>query len=911
MQIVEGKEDVTLPEEAMHILVELIQANDPVLFRSMEKEVIDYQLYRNLINDEEYLTDPQYRVGRTMSGALDYPKFKKEAIAKLLAEFLIGDTEEGIGNRDKIEKVNSWWKNVITWIRNLFGKYKNPFKQALAKMEDEQDSSLFADIKSDEIFFAKGVKSVEDRDKEYGYTKDIFINMRDKSSKDGFTKVEDVYYKNGEKWQGKRVTDFSSEFYAGLFKGRPLDEDKRAEYDALAQDGKYIHAIFEDAFAALVDKETGLLRVTPNNLTAGLYQTQLEKAIGVKVLKYMREYLSLYPEGTRFLSETIVYDQTKNVIGTIDFLAITPDKTNSTIDKVDIIDWKTKKTLEEVQDYKKMGWEIQLNAYKTVLINAYDIKKNQIGKLRATPIERVYTKAGTLKNVLIGDINPAEEEERRLRPFISSKESTGNTVRDNLITSLQDTYKTFVQQLKDKKIPNREILNNIENAIYELRVSDEINHLTLYLNLLLSKITQIRISGDTEKSTDPSAIKLHLAQFNLYRDIYDKLKGINKLIIGDEKISRVQRDDLRKVNDKIDLVMEIMDETNAKLLNIIGEQNSVYDLVAPEKVVRGFSYYFRAMGDHDVSTIQLMNELTKKSWNRIDIETDIQLKALKELEYKFEQFIKSSNLSKQDAIKKLVNVEKGGLHSKIDQSFYDERAKVFDSKDSKKIIAFVNANFNMEKWKQWYQQDLAAHQQTWNNANFSEDKKENTRIRKYVEEQYELSNNILKHPLSAFNTFNRLVWSKNIREELWLSPEYKEIETSPALLEIYNFFIEKNKELVDIGVIPERKMYTFLPSIKRGMSDIFSINDKNIFEKVGDTIGQSYTNLKTKLSVDDYELNFLGDIDEVTGDKTGKRFIPFIKDLDKNWELYREAALSLGIITKEDVGKIASEKIKT
>ena len=444
-----------------------------------------------------------------------------------------------------------------------------------------------------------------------------------------------------------------------------------------------------------------------------------------------------------------------------------------------------------------------------------------------------------------------------------------------------------------------------------MRVSDEINHLTLYLNLLLSKITQIRISGDTEKSTDPSAIKLHLAQFNLYRDIYDKLKGINKLIIGDEKISRVQRDDLRKVNDKIDLVMEIMDETNAKLLNIIGEQNSVYDLVAPEKVVRGFSYYFRAMGDHDVSTIQLMNELTKKSWNRIDIETDIQLKALKELEYKFEQFIKSSNLSKQDAIKKLVNVEKGGLHSKIDQSFYDERAKVFDSKDSKKIIAFVNANFNMEKWKQWYQQDLAAHQQTWNNANFSEDKKENTRIRKYVEEQYELSNNILKHPLSAFNTFNRLVWSKNIREELWLSPEYKEIETSPALLEIYNFFIEKNKELVDIGVIPERKMYTFLPSIKRGMSDIFSINDKNIFEKVGDTIGQSYTNLKTKLSVDDYELNFLGDIDEVTGDKTGKRFIPFIKDLDKNWELYREAALSLGIITKEDVGKIASEKIKT
>ena len=59
VQIVEGKEDVALGEESMHWAVEIIQQKDPKLFNKMLKEVNDYAIYKQVLND--YSSDPAYQ----------------------------------------------------------------------------------------------------------------------------------------------------------------------------------------------------------------------------------------------------------------------------------------------------------------------------------------------------------------------------------------------------------------------------------------------------------------------------------------------------------------------------------------------------------------------------------------------------------------------------------------------------------------------------------------------------------------------------------------------------------------------------------------------------------------------------------------------------------------------------------
>ena len=114
----------------------------------------------------------------------------------------------------------------------------------------------------------------------------------------------------------------------------------------------------------------------------------------------------------------------------------------------------------------------------------------------------------------------------------------------------------------------------------------------------------------------------------------------------------------------------------------------------------------------------------------------------------------------------------------------------------------------------------------------SEDATENNRIKKLKRAKFEKEYNILKHPKTAFHAFNKYVWSRNLKEELWESEEFKTIKESPILMEIYDFFVKKNKELVDIGAIQEYQMYTFVPNVLKGASDIFSVKDTNALNKV-------------------------------------------------------------------------------
>ena len=149
MQIREGSGSYNLPEESMTILVELLKQSRPELYAEMVKEIVNYKVYSTVLHSPFYSDSAFYK---TEEGNLNYSKIKEEAISKLLSEYLINRLEGTEESAARIQKVDGWVRSMINWVKEFFGLYKNPFKEALDKMNE--DNMSFSDIVSNDIFFS-------------------------------------------------------------------------------------------------------------------------------------------------------------------------------------------------------------------------------------------------------------------------------------------------------------------------------------------------------------------------------------------------------------------------------------------------------------------------------------------------------------------------------------------------------------------------------------------------------------------------------------------------------------------------------------------------------------------------------------------------------------------------------------
>jgi len=119
VQIVNGKEDVALPEEAMHFAVSIIKQTNPKLYQRLMKEINGYNMLNSVF--AEYGNNPLYQ----KDGQSDVIKLKEEAIAKVLVEKIITGVE-GIwrskSSKDVIKNrliSNIFWKIILDAINAL------------------------------------------------------------------------------------------------------------------------------------------------------------------------------------------------------------------------------------------------------------------------------------------------------------------------------------------------------------------------------------------------------------------------------------------------------------------------------------------------------------------------------------------------------------------------------------------------------------------------------------------------------------------------------------------------------------------------------------------------------------------------------------------------------------------------
>jgi hypothetical protein len=114
IQVVDGTEAQSLPEEAMHFAVAIIKQTNPKLYKKLMSEINNYQLKNEVF--ETYGSDPAYQI----DGKPDVIKLKEEAIAKVLVETIINNNENNPEKLELIAKSQSWWEDIIDYFKNLF-----------------------------------------------------------------------------------------------------------------------------------------------------------------------------------------------------------------------------------------------------------------------------------------------------------------------------------------------------------------------------------------------------------------------------------------------------------------------------------------------------------------------------------------------------------------------------------------------------------------------------------------------------------------------------------------------------------------------------------------------------------------------------------------------------------------------
>ena len=88
ISVVNGKEDVALPEEAMHVVTRILKEQSPGIYKEMMNKISTYHILTDVIRD--YKDNKEYQLE---DGKPNIPKLKEEAIGKVLAEYVIANKE--------------------------------------------------------------------------------------------------------------------------------------------------------------------------------------------------------------------------------------------------------------------------------------------------------------------------------------------------------------------------------------------------------------------------------------------------------------------------------------------------------------------------------------------------------------------------------------------------------------------------------------------------------------------------------------------------------------------------------------------------------------------------------------------------------------------------------------------------
>jgi hypothetical protein len=886
VQVVEGMEDVALPEEAMHFAVEIIKQTNPKLYNQLLKEINNYVIYKQVQKD--YGTDPRYQ-GK--DGKPDILKLKEEAIAKVLAETIINKNEGTTEKPENLAKAQSWWSSILDWLKNLF--VKSGFDKAAMSILSGENIGTVEDIRSeqDNVFLQK---SQQDK---------VFEGLKDISSK--IEKRDDGYYVDGKKVP-TRVTDLVKDWYERRFATKDLtkSEFQTAVDDLKAEKGTAGHADLEYIFSLFVDKD-GYLRESPLDDSGYTSQIDPESRKIYDLLKTnLEQRLNSYPKGTRFLSEIMVYDAKRGLAGTIDFVAITPEG------KVNVLDWKfmdlNTDKYEDVPWYKVNAWQKQMKEYTNILQNVYGVKPQDFGQTMMIPIKVRYSAGDPKNNVLpklmdieIGGVVVKDIKEDYLIPVALKTQKTGVKKVDKLIERLNDVYKKLSEKkvLPSEKLSKSEQLNALFKAIRHLQMRqdaaplvEQARILNKQMNELISSYREKFEGKDANSFTDEEvtdfteAIALGLEAISTYTELSIDLRPIfqGELSEEDKKLQEA----IGKASEEARNIQSELKEIDADFTSdIIGKRENVENLSTPEKIVKGIAKWFGNTATIQLKSLQVLFKKANRAFGYAAMDALNETKRLLGIKEEYDKWARAKGLSAKNYFDILKKKDKNELIDEFDPEFYSELKKRTQDKD----FAWIRDNIDVPAYNARLKERLAEEiERIESKVRLGSDEEINAQITKEKSQAARLYNTSTAESPGWF-IYDEV--KKFPKREKWESEQWKNLnkpENAPAKA-FYDYIKERNEYYQEIGYIHAAQARTFLPWVRQGLSEKLIFGGKM-------SLGEQFLR---NISLDENETGF-GQIDPSTGRPIDTIPIYFTreleageesKDLFKTMALYNEFAI--------------------
>lgn len=812
IQLVEGKENIALPEEAMHIATELIYANKPDLYNKLLNEAIKSEIYKDVVKSPEYRAAYKDKNGRVNVSAL-----QREAIAKILSEYVIRknqSTTEKVGVIASIQKI---WNDILSYIKALFNAANfNPFEAVATQiLEGTEDFGKQKNISQDVTFYqvSSNNKVLYDRIKEIKIERQL-ENGKPVYLKSDMTKVEntvdqrvDKYYR--DKKANKEISDTQLK-----------DSQKRREDDENA------HLDINDIFNRYIDATTGLARRDQDGDLTPLSRTNLSQIDPDNNEYYdtLEEYLSdvikSYPENTQFLFDQVVYDEANDEAGKIDFIAIKPDGTHDELNfKFLNVDTENRK---DVPFYDKRAFNIEMSRLSRILESNYGFKKQ--GLSRTIPIVPKYQRGNSqelnLQSLKMGSTNVEHVNEKYLLPVPSEVEKP----KTKSIGKLIDQLNELIARMEDSNTANSNKyklqgqINDLTSSIRLLQVKDTVNPLIGTVKRQIESIEeQIENYDSIFKSGNESAIRGINAEeiskklIDAYHDleIYKGLAVAFKDVYTPDSVEykKLRNLSAKAANSQSDLVDLAGLQTNS-----LANRYGVEGILLAEKNVGYIAKKFLSLSDARTASTQLLSRIVNRARQQREFEFEKELKVLKSLQ---DSLQKAGLVEKaQELIFAKENGKKTGLLTpKYQVEFYKQLNEALTTRDK----SWVSENVDLDEYQKKYQESYESFKDHLETTYSDLEGEERGKSINEPLDKFEKAYDVLKHPDTAINEFNDRL-QRYPKGDKWFTEQYRQITGIEQVFSLYKYMTKKNEEAYDIGLF---KTYhaTFFANVKKGFAE--------------------------------------------------------------------------------------------
>lgn len=853
--IAEGKEDVALTEEVVHIATAIIEQRNPDLVTEMISKIDKFAIYKQTF--DQYKDNPAYQLA---NGKPNVRKIKKEAVDKLITAVIVNENigDEifpelaSDGNQSLIRR---WWNSILNWIR---GSYKdtglNLFTETGRAIVEGDVEGTVQELQSTEVLYqlTDQQKSVQDKILQ---TKNSIEKIVEEKPADPLlldSEEASNYYAvrlpTGELQRiQKRVTDRVKAWYRSKFPNKKFSPEEK-EFNDLKRDyGIEGHADLEEIHSRYYN-EDGTKKLSPDprptkfNLPNKEMYDMLEKYYTDLIADLTKN--DQPGQETLIFSEVIVFDEKEKEAGTIDFLAVEPNG------KTHILDWKFMNiTGDDVAWFKQGAFNIQLKTYADILKNNYGIK--EFGLKRAIPISMEFKRENPkdpqsqryLSGIAIGSVNPSLIQDIRLVPLSEETESTGYEALDKIIKELNALLRQYTREevtSEDERQFKIERLNTLRRAIRMAQGAGNIANLIDVIEVMRKDGENIVEDYNTtykdrpatsQDSTDPdlSDFSNRMNEYIKFSEIFvNTSREIGELIYSDKMLEEAETEaeiealeerkqvlaKLRAENDGIYKSREEIKKASVAFADKhIGQRNLVAGLTKPEPIIKGLSSIFRSVSDLPSKALQILVKLTSAAQDRAMQDA---LQEVKEVMAIREKFVNRGGDVRKMVQKLYQRDEKGGLVNRIIHVYKKEFSETVDKlaeEGGNKKWLLENIDVNAYK-EEAYKIMEAQIEKIKSNSYSGTPEQEEAQRQKFIED----ARRLWDIERSDFNGFNNYVIKRHPLDK-WYSEEYKEVLADPDLKELYDFLTKFNKKANDVGYISNMVTKTFLPFIRKEMAE--------------------------------------------------------------------------------------------